>query len=466
PLLVAWALTPLVAHRVSLRLTAEREALLAPDTLAARLVARRTWRFFETFVGAEDNWLPPDNYQEDPHSVIAHRTSPTNIGLLLLSTAAARDLGYTATLEMTERLELTFATLEKLPRFRGHYLNWYDTRTLEPLNPQYVSTVDSGNLAGHLLAVKQACVEIADAPLFDARCLQGVADTLALMRDEAAQLASIRQRTQAVTIKQLRGEIDAALKLVTLKDDGAAPATLGEWSKILGSLAERAEVIEDIVGALAQEHGAAEFEELRFWVGALLHQTRARRRDLQTLTPWAEALTAHLTPVVGQCSEEAARLWGRITEPLERIPAASRVAEQCDAALVELAALRDVLEQSPPTPNRAAALNGLTVLTNAIEEASGAAQALLSRLARLARDCERAFDAMDFKFLFDAQRKVFAIGYNVTDGRQDDSFYDLLASESRLASFVAIAKGDAPQEHWFRLGRQLTPVDGGRALIS
>ena len=114
------------------------------------MIARRTWRFFETFVGAEDNWLPPDNFQEDPVPVIAHRTSPTNIGLLGLATVAAHDLGYVSTLEFVERLELTTATVGKLTKFHGHFFNWYDTRTLEPLTPQYISTVDSGNLAGSL----------------------------------------------------------------------------------------------------------------------------------------------------------------------------------------------------------------------------------------------------------------------------------------------------------------------------
>ena len=167
-----------------------------------RLIARRTWRFFETFVGDDDNWLPPDNFQEDPDPVIAHRTSPTNMGMLLLSTVAAHDFGYLGTLELTERLRFTFDTLEKLDKYRGQFFNWYDTQNLAPLNPRYISTVDSGNLAGHLLAVKQSVIEITGKNLFDTRIVEGLTDTVLLIREEAAQLNTTRRRTSAVTVKK------------------------------------------------------------------------------------------------------------------------------------------------------------------------------------------------------------------------------------------------------------------------
>ncbi|HJS24356.1 MAG TPA: hypothetical protein VJ751_08380, partial [Pyrinomonadaceae bacterium] len=139
PLALIWLISPLIAYLVSKPRSAERKMLSAEDTSFARLIARRTWRFFETFVGPEDNWLPPDNFQEDPTRVIAHRTSPTNIGLLLLATSTARDLGYAGALEFVEREELTFATMDKMARLHGHFFNWYDTKTLEPLLPQYIS---------------------------------------------------------------------------------------------------------------------------------------------------------------------------------------------------------------------------------------------------------------------------------------------------------------------------------------
>ncbi len=231
----------------------------------ARLIARRTWRFFETFVGAEDNWLPPDNFQEDPAPVIAHRTSPTNIGLLLLATSAAHDLGYVSSLEFVERQELTFASMAKLGRLHGHFFNWYDTKTLEPLLPQYISTVDSGNLAGHLIAVKQACVEFPDHKLFDSRIIEGLCDTIDAIALEAGALGSSRQRTDVVTVRQLQDEITTCRTLLNVETDDL----LDPWVVLFDSLTRRVSEIEDIVNALAHEHGEVNFKELRWWVGAL-----------------------------------------------------------------------------------------------------------------------------------------------------------------------------------------------------
>jgi cyclic beta-1,2-glucan synthetase len=148
PFLILWAASPALAVWISTSpLVAGRLTLSAADAGALRRVARRTWRYFETFVTAGDQMLPPDNFQEDPRPVVAHRTSPTNVGLYLLSAVSARDFGWCGTLDCVERMEATFATLDRLERFRGHFYNWYDTRDLRPLDPRYVSTVDSGNLA-------------------------------------------------------------------------------------------------------------------------------------------------------------------------------------------------------------------------------------------------------------------------------------------------------------------------------
>ena len=174
------------------------------------MTARRTWRFFETFVGPEDHALPPDNFQEEPTPVVAHRTSPTNLGLYLLSTIAAHDFGWLGTLAAVERLEATLGTMNGLARFRGHFYNWYDTRDLRPLDPPYVSSVDSGNLAGHLIALGQACQDILDRPLLGPQVLSGIADAVLLVRASARAIADDR-RTQTVT----RTHLDEALDTLT-----------------------------------------------------------------------------------------------------------------------------------------------------------------------------------------------------------------------------------------------------------
>ena len=160
PFAILWLISPIVAQWVSRAPKIDsRFNISAADERAMRLVARRTWRFFETFVGPSDNMLPPDNVQEDPHRVVAHRTSPTNLGLYLISVLSARDFGWIGAEETVERLEATMATMSRMQLYRGHFLNWYDTRDLRPLEPAYVSTVDSGNLCAHLLVLGMACRE-------------------------------------------------------------------------------------------------------------------------------------------------------------------------------------------------------------------------------------------------------------------------------------------------------------------
>ena len=441
PLFTIWILSPVIAYWISKPRAPERRVLSAEDAKFARLIARRTWRFFEHFVGAEDNWLPPDNFQEDPAPVIAHRTSPTNIGLLLLSTCSARDLGYVGALELVERQELTFETMAKMNRLHGHYFNWYDTKTLQPLLPQYISTVDSGNLAGHLIAVKQACVELPDHKLLDQHIIRGLRDTTDVIAAEVANLGSIRQRTEVVTVRQLQDEIAACRELQATDPGDSLPS----WITLIDALGRRASEIEDIVNALAHEHGEVSFKELRWWVGALKHQISAHRRDVDALAGWGRLLSSIET--------DSDSDWARVVKLLQRVPTFAEVPQLCDQALVQLAAI----DGQTQTASR---------LTKALEQSAGASTDLLSRMSRLARRCDEIVDEMDFSFLFDVERKLFTIGYNVTTSRADESYYDLLASEARLASFVGIAKGDVPQQHWFRMGRTLTKTDGGRALIS
>ena len=449
---VAWGVSPLVAYWVSTLRPHERELISAEDIRFARHIARRTWRFFETFVGADDNWLPPDNFQEDPAAIIAHRTSPTNMGLLLLATVSAHDLGYVGSLEFVERQELTYETLTKLEKFHGHFFNWFDTKTLQPLLPQYISTVDSGNLAGHLLALKQACIEMPDIRLFDDRIIDGLADTINAISIEANRLGSIRQRTDVVTVSQLRDEIEACQKLLSL-DGGNLPS----WFLLFESLGQHVSEIEDIINALSHEHGEANFKELRWWVGALDHQVSSCRRDADTLVPWGRLLSQFQAESAESELDPANEL-GLLAGLLHVVPTLAEVPQFCDSALVQLSALRSARAgHSSET---------LARLTKVLEEAAGTAGDILSRLSRLAHTSEQIMDEMDFKFLLDPERKVFTIGYNVSALTADNSYYDLLASEARLASFVAIAKGDVPQTHWFRLGRQLTSVNGTRALLS
>ena len=216
PFVTLWLISPAVARYVSFSPSIETSTKISEArSLALRQIARRTWRFFEAFVTADDNMLPPDNFQEDPTSEVAHRTSPTNIGLYLLSVVCARDFGWIGTAQTIERLEATLATMARMPRFRGHFYNWHDTRDLKALEPKYVSSVDSGNLAGHLIAIANACKEWRQSPIVAACRWAGIADTHALTVEQAVHLR-LGPRTQTVTPRQLEDSLAAMTNTLSI----------------------------------------------------------------------------------------------------------------------------------------------------------------------------------------------------------------------------------------------------------
>jgi cyclic beta-1,2-glucan synthetase len=375
PFVLLWLASPAVAAWISVSPPlAGRLAITSPDALALRRVARRTWRYFETFVTAADNMLPPDNFQEDPKPVIAHRTSPTNIGIYLLSTLSARDFGWAGTVETVERLEATLWSMGQLEYCRGHLYNWYDTQNLSPLEPRYVSSVDSGNLAAHLIALANAAREWIDSPVAPADSRAGVLDAVGLAREALDALAA-EARVHTVSCRQLEQVLDALrIGLSDATHDGLDLAVR------VGQIGSQAATLVDIALALVSELGGAAGEEVLYWVQAVQRSVTSWRRD------------------VGRSIEEHQHLNRRL-------------------------------------------------------------QTIESRARNMAQ-------AMQFDFLLDPQRRLLSIGFRPDLGTLDPSCYDLLASEARLASFVAIAKNDAPARHWFRLGRPVTSIGHGAALIS
>jgi cyclic beta-1,2-glucan synthetase len=275
PFVALWLAAPAVARQISISpLVAGRVAVTATDALSLRLVARRTWRYFEQFVTAHDHMLPPDNFQEDPLPVIAHRTSPTNIGLYLLSTVSARDFGWIGTLEALERLEATFAAMAQLESFRGHFYNWYDTGDLRPLEPRYVSSVDSGNLAAHLIVVANAAREWVTSPVTTAASIAGVQDALQLMRQHLADLPA-SSRTQVISHRQLLDALNAL--------SARLKAPQGDYAAQIPELASRSHVLADGARALGNEHpGEAETgseDEMIYWAEAAHRCAQSWQRD-------------------------------------------------------------------------------------------------------------------------------------------------------------------------------------------
>jgi cyclic beta-1,2-glucan synthetase len=456
PFVLLWALSPMAAYWISLPPRSRAAQPLAEDEIRAlRLTARRTWRFFETFVGLEDHALPPDNFQEEPTPIVAHRTSPTNLGLYLLSIIAAHDFGWIGTVTAIERLEATLGTMDGLERFRGHFYNWYGTRDLRPLDPKYISSVDSGNLAGHLIALGQACHEIIERPLLDPHALSGITDGVLVLRESSRSIADTR-RTQTVTRKHLDEALDALI--AALKP---VPVTLGDWVARFTALEDRAQTITDVARTLSAERGDSPDGELVFWAEAVRGSIESHARDLDTAVPWARLVFG--APINCTTMPEADSIAAAVARIFLSIPTLADLPDRCKSAIGELRKLRERLTIAAA---QADALAQIDAIIEGLSASVAASQALVHRLSRLVTHTKTVFEAMEFGFLFDPTRKLFSIGYRVADNSLDPSCYDLLASEARLTSFIAIAKGDVPATHWFHLGRALTPVDRGSVLVS
>ncbi len=425
PWLGMWCTSPLIAWWIS-RSAPRREERMTGDQLAfLNDLARKTWRFFETFVGPEDHWLPPDNFQEHPVAVVAHRTSPTNMGLALLANLAAYDFGYISSDGLIDRTSRTLDTMEGLERFRGHFFNWYDTLTLRPLPPRYVSTVDSGNLAGHLLCLKVGLDDLPDRPILPSRALEGLTTTL-----------------QALT--NLVG-----------RDGGRRPGDRG-WDEIGSRISRLRSQLESLsnghslhrlpaLAALAMELveglGAKPDADVAWWTQAFDRQCRDHLTTLNLLAPWLL-----LSP--------------------DEVPRLEWVEERLRPG--EIPTLREVarLGVALPAANEERGEDErLVAVRLTIAAASARAVERISTIEKLSLRCVEFAD-LDYEFLYDRSRHLLAIGYNVDDRRTDASFYDLLASEARLVSFVGVAQGRLPQEHWFALGRLLTATRSGPVLIS
>jgi cyclic beta-1,2-glucan synthetase len=427
PILLLWLAAPAVTWWLSRPLIQPRPRLTDEQEVFLRSLARRTWAFFDTFVGPEDNWLPPDNVQTHPGPTVAHRTSPTNLGLALLANLVAHDFGYLSSGRLLDRTARALRSMASLERYRGHFYNWYDTQSLKPLLPIYISTVDSGNFAAHLLTLRVGLLALADQPILPRRVFDGLADTLGVESES-------RAGNMAAPHTELCRELDAAI--------AAGFTTLGDARRRLDRLAKLADKVAS--SGAAAVAAAADTDSQQDWARALLDQCRAARDEVALLAPWT-SLTAPPSGLEGLM-------------PNARLPTLREIAGlevQVQPVIAQaLAAERDDARRA-----------WLLALRGSIAAGSALARQRISSIEDLARQANE-FAIPDFDFLYDARRRLLTIGYNVTERRRDASHYDLLASEARLSSFVAIAQGQLPQENWFALGRSLTLAGGSPVLVS
>lgn len=421
PVLVLWFCSPVVTWWVSRPIARQEPQLTGDQKKFLRKVARRTWAFFETFVGAADNWLPPDNYQENRPILIAHRTSPTNMGISLLANLAAWDFGYISTASLIERTARSLQTMGKMEKYRGHFFNWYDTESLQPLPPSYISSVDSGNLAAFLLTLQVGIRLLPAAPIIQPRVLTGLNDTLAITIETCG-----KDNRKCAEFSILLASVTAAL-----------PTSIVSFAHCLRKLTRSAD---ELVIALNTENE----KEAKWWAASLARQCHDSLDELIYHAPWIEIPGGDCRFCAAGETEEIPSLALLAKFDRDSWPGMSQIQATCT------------------TPEK---LLWFARLQDCMVEAGDRAR---KRIAAIDAVCEqlKSLSRMDYEFLYDKDCHLLSIGFNVSENRLDKSLYDLLASEARLTTFVAIAQGQLPQESWFALGRLLSNVGGDPVLLS
>lgn len=471
PWLAAWLISPLVIHWLNSPITEQRTTLTDEQNTWLRTTARKTWTFFETYVGEKDHWLPPDNLQEYPSEKIAHRLSPTNAGLYLMSALVARDFGYIGLNALSQLWERSLNNLDQLDRLHGHFFNWYDTLTLQPLFPRYVSTVDSGNLAACFLTIRQGISELRASPIVSAEQWRGLSDTIRVAEEACEQLHPRGARFVSQPLNKLTEAITAIVGQRT-----TVPQNLLAWQSIIESLGNAPDRLRLCLqefqqsGEFPSTDVAPKVESLIRWIDNLLQEWEAFYSwvaVVSQLNRANNALGESESPrlpwkVSSAMQVRWSELWNLLLQH-QSLPTASVIDRESSGGLDKL---RGDLAHELNGTERDEALVFLDKLVASLRRTASNAEALDRRYRELADRIESLALQMDFRFLFNSQRRLFAIGYNLEDGRLDRSHYDMLCSEARLASYLAIAKGDVEPRHWFQLARHLTQTNGHAALLS
>jgi len=471
--LLLWLLAPIVVFWINRPIIEGPDPLKSDEINLLRKVARRTWGFFERFVGPEDYWLPPDHFQETPRIRIDHRTSPTNIGLLLTSTLAAYDLGYLDYLGLMTRLKMTMESVKQLERHRGHFLNWYNTLTLEALNPRYVSTVDSGNLAACLIVVAQACQKMPSERIFRWELWQGYLDPLTNLIDV---LSTIRNEKFSEEIRTINKQIsDLQVKIISVK------AKPDQWYPLFVHIKDNfwPEISQQLLRLINISEKALDREKLLELKTIILHLEQHQKtfhRSIMEFLPWVP----FLREIPSQLQKNEFK--DTLTKLIKNLPnnlkfknyqmATERALPLINALLKKY----QLSQQSSHGGNltihgddrkiQSKAENWLNSLKKEVLASRKNVQEILSQYQDMAHDADKLVEEMDFRFLYDSQRRVFHIGFNLDTGILDNNYYDLLASEARIASIVAIAKREVPQSHWLYLGRPATRIENTNTLLS
>jgi cyclic beta-1,2-glucan synthetase len=441
PWLILWLLSPGIGWLLNRRpQTKQPQSLLAEkDRQFLRSVACRTWRYFVDFVNEKTSWLPPDNYQVAYQNQLAMRTSPTNIGLWMVSVLGAHDFGYITVDEVTRKLTGTMETVGRLDRHEGHLLNWYDIQTLAPLKPRYVSTVDSGNLLGALWCLDYGLGALMETELLDKRAFEGLRDA-----GGALQQAAVEERFAGVDTSVLHG-------LLLMWE--SPPERIVDAMHMLREAEHDVRTLAAIAGSSVTVGGG-----VAYWGRQLQSRFDAWVNIMDRYLAWIEILAAKSPKEIAILCPDAAPAF---RQALHHAPSLKDLADGNLGCLEFLQRIRN-----EASPSESAVASWADNVLKAFDESKWLAGEMLSSGERLARAGRELSESMNMRFLYDGDRRLFSVGYNVTEGRLDHAFYDLLASEARLGSFLAIARGDIPPEHWFAMSRPYGAIGQRQVLLS
>ncbi|MEL7626466.1 MAG: glucoamylase family protein [Anaerolineaceae bacterium] len=465
PVSVLWLLSSMLVSFINRPLPSPRSEEPFKDVAFLRSIAIRTWNYFERFVGPQDSWLPPDHYQESPNPVVAHHTSPSNIGLYLSSAIGAYDLGYFGPMGLAARFETTMETLTRMEKHRGHFLNWYNTQTLEPLNPRYVSTVDSGNLAISLIIVAQACKSVPEKRVFRREIWDGYVDNLVGLQ----QALGVIKREHPLT--EIDSSVRAMEKMISqIKEIRNIPLRWYPTFIYIGTTfwPDFSTKLSDLITNLPSKIEAENITRLQEALQSIDKSYHAIENAINELVPWIPLIET--IPALLQQEKFHTEI-ERLKELLTYNPRLFQIPEIVPRGFSLLdEILLILLGSNTPGDNLAPdvdeARNWLDKLRQVMQHSLDITIRLLAKYEQLEVQTEKLIDEMDFRFLYNSTRNVFHIGYNLDSGQLDNSFYDLLASEARIASIFAISRYQAPLTHWIHLGRPITRVDRDYALLS
>lgn len=412
--LTLWVLSPLTIQKLNLKgLPEKKEILKEMDVQFLKEVARKTWRYFDDFVNVQTNWLPPDNYQENLRVEVAKRTSSTNIGLYFTSIQASYSLGFITLDNVIKRVSMTLKTLDKLERYEGHLLNWYDIETLQPLTPKYVSTVDSGNMLGALWTLDQGLLTYRHQHILSHQALDGLATTLKILHD---------------SIHKHHSPVSNILYMLYDKMHDRIKETGHEVNEIYATMLFVQKTLIEFFDILHKNVARID-PPIVYWAQQAEHQVKEWLETIHTYLPWLSESYAFLFEKLKTLYPQEAKLL------FSSSPTMIQLAENTFSPLEKIKATLKDKEKSL----------FLECQKNAVE--------LVKQLDNLIGQSEKLGNSMNMRFLYNSDRKLFSIGYSVSEHRLDTSFYDLLASEARLASLIAIARREVSESHWWALGR-------------